>query len=450
LIKCVRALAAVLAIGALCAAPSQAFAQKSLSLLRDAEIENTLRKMGTPLWVAAGLEPSSIHLYLVKDNTLNAFVAGGKNIFFHTGLLLKVKRASELIGVIAHETGHIAGGHLARSAEAVENASTSALIGALLGGAIALSTGRADVGAVVFQGGTSVATSSLLQFSRTQESAADQAAVRFMNDAHETSKGLLDFLAVLGDQELLSPQYQDAYARTHPISRDRIDQLAVRAKASPYYDTPTPPELEEELHRMQAKLYAFLNRPASTMIVYKKSDTSIAARYARAIALYRKPDLENALVAVNALIADEPHNPYFLELKGQMLFENGRVKEAIAPYRASVSYAPNDAPLRVGLARSLIESEDPANLKPAIENLHAALRREPDDSFAWRQLAIAYGRDGQLGMSALAQAEEAALQRRVNDAIGLAEKAMRLLPKGSPAWLRAQDIKQSPPKRPQR
>jgi predicted Zn-dependent protease len=290
------------------------------------------------------------------------------------------------------------------------------------------------------QGSSNTAMRSLLQFSRTQESAADQAAVRYLDSAGESAQGLIEFLEVLADQELLSPEHQDAYARTHPVSRDRIDQIVLAANKASNFQTPVPAEIEEAHRRMQAKLHAFLNRPSSTMITYKESDGSMAARYARAIALYRIPDIEKALAAINELIAEEPNNPYFLELKGQMLFENGHVADAVAPYEASVSNAPDAPQLRIGLARALIESGDRAKLKPAIAHLLQAIKLEPTDSFAWRQLAIAYGRDEQLGLSALAQAEEAAIQRRATDAVGLANKAMRLLPKGSPAWLRAQDI----------
>lgn len=424
---------------ALWCAPAGSRAQ-GISFIRDAEIEETIRIYATPIFQAAGLNPSDIKVHLVNDKTLNAYVAGGQQLFLNTGLLMRSANAGQVIGVISHESGHIAGGHLSRTRQAMKNSSAQSIVAIVIGAAAAIGTGRSDIGQAIIAGGSEIGMRTFLHYSRTQEGAADQAAVRFLDAAHFSSRGLLEFMEILENQELLSPKRQDPYVRSHPIARDRIEFLMSHVALSPYSDTPTPPILEYLHRRMRAKLHGFLEPLAVTLRRYKESDHSLASRYARAIAQYRKPDLGKALPLIDGLIAQHPTDPYFHELKGQMLFENGRIDEALKPYETATRLLPHSAQLRAGLARIQLELNRPALLEPAIANLRAVLRKERDNSFLWRQLAIAYGRNGQMGQSALAMAEESMLKGDTSAAGYHATRAQETLPHGSAGWLKAEDV----------
>ncbi|MBC7908576.1 MAG: M48 family metallopeptidase [Rhodospirillaceae bacterium] len=429
---------------ALLASNSTAFAQQTQrrSFIRDAEVENTIRAYSTPLFQAAGLDPEAVRIHLLVDPSLNAFVAGGQNMFFHTGLLIRAENANQLIGVIAHETGHIAGGHLIRLNDAVSAASTEALMSMLLGAALGAASGRGDVGAGVMMGGQEMAMRNLMAFSRTQEGSADQAGMSFLDATGQSAKGFLEFFEVLGDQELLVAARQDPYVRTHPLTRDRVSNVREHVAHSQWTSTPSRPEYIEMHKRMRAKLFAFLESPVRTFQRYKETDNSLESRYARAIAAYRKPDMATALPLIDGLIAERPQDPYFHELKGQMLFENGRGAEAIAPYRKASELLPDNALLHIELAQAQVEQEDESMLNDAKKHLTLALQSEPDNHTAWHLLAIASGRSGEEGMAAFAMAEKALLEGKTTDALYHAGKAERLLPHSGPKWLRIQDIKE--------
>jgi predicted Zn-dependent protease len=411
------------------------------SFIRDAEVENSIRAMATPLLEAAGLDPEAVHFHIIVDPTLNAFVAGGQNEFIHTGLLLRARNAGELIGVIAHETGHIAGGHLARMEGEMGNAGTEALVATLLGVAAGAASGRGDVGAAVALGGQQMAMRNVLSFSRANEASADQAGLKFLDATHQSGRGMLNFMETLLGEELLVTNNQDPYVRTHPLTEDRVAFIRNWVDHSQWSDVPVRPEFAEMFRRMQAKLYAFLEPPIRTFQRYKAGDTSIEARYARSIAAYRKPDLPTALGLIDGLIAERPNDPYFQELKGQMLFENARGAEAVGPYRRAVELLPDNALLRIELGQVETEQDDPALQKDAASNLNFALQREPDNAGGWHFLGVAYTRQGDEAMATYAMAEEALLTGRPGDAVYLAGKAQRLLPeKKGPIWLRLQDI----------
>jgi predicted Zn-dependent protease len=429
-------IAVAVALAPACKASAQA---RSLSLIRDAETEHIIRVLATPVWQAAGLSPDAVSIHIVNDPSLNAFVAGGQHIFLHTGLLERVTSPRQLIGVIAHETGHIAGGHLARGEEAIRDAMGTALLSILLGAA-AVVAGGGNAGPAVVAGGQHLAERSYLQFSRTQESQADQAAISYLDQVGMSSRGLVEFLKVLGDQEALLISRQDPYVRTHPISRERIDALSTRVNASPNANREASPEQVAMLRRVQAKLIGFLQPLGTTLQRYPESDTSAAARYARAIAYYRIPQLERALPLMDSLISEAPNDPYYLEMKAQMLFENGRAREAIPLLERAVALAPHEPLLRYALGQAQISTEDAALVKPAISNLEVAVRDDPSNASVWYQLAIAYGRDGNLGMAHLASAERAIRVGRYVDARQQAERARQKLPPGSAAGLRADDI----------
>ncbi|MDX1484901.1 MAG: M48 family metalloprotease [Alphaproteobacteria bacterium] len=410
-------------------------------LIRDSEIENTIRLYGTPLFEAAGLRAADIRIFIIADESLNAFVAGGLNMFLHTGLLLEANSASEIIGVIAHETGHIAGGHLTRVSKRISSTSRAALIATILGALTTAATGSGEAGAAVMMGGQGLAVGSLLAYSRTQESAADQAGLRFLDLTGQSARGMLDFFKTLEDQELLPAHRQNPYVRTHPITRYRIEDVESHIARSPHSDTPPDPRFEELFRRMRAKLHGFLLPPERTLQTYPAADRSIAARYARAIAYYRSNDLDRALPELDQLIAEEPKNPYFFELKGQALLEAGRIKEALPPYRTAVRLDPDAALIRIDLARTLLARKNAAAVKEAIEHLLFATREIPESATAWQQLAIAYGRDRQYGMSALALAEMSLIRGRFKEALYQAGRAEAKLARGSTGWIRAQDVK---------
>lgn len=410
------------------------------SLIRDAEIENTIRAYAAPLLTAAGFEPRDVAIHLLNASELNAFVARGQQIFVSTGLLMRSERPNQVMGVIAHEIGHISGGHLARLEGAISDAQEQAMIGSIVGIALGVLSGQGGAGAAASAKAQEIAVKNLLSFTRTQERSADQVAVDLLDKTRNSSSGLLQFFEILQDQELLVRSRQDPYVVTHPLTQDRISFVREHVERSKVETETDAPEFIDAHRRMVAKLKGFIDPPSRTLADFKASDTSIPARYARAIAYYRDTRLEEALPLMDGLIAAEPKNPYFQEMRGQMLFENGRLKEALPAYQTAVNLLPAEPQLRVGLAHVQIESGDPALDKAALTNIEEALRYDRKLPLAWRLAAVAYGRNNELGLSALALAEYNLMTGNALDAAGQAKKAMRLLKNGSPSWLRAQDL----------
>src|SRR5271163_3196234 len=409
------------------------------SIIRDTEIEADIRTMVTPIWKAAGLEPSSLHVYLVEDKQINAFVAGGQNEFINTGLIMRAKTPNQLIGVLAHETGHIAGGHLTRFQEAVRNASIEGII-AMVAGAAAMVAGRGSGGAAAMLPAEGVAERAFMQYSITQEASADHAALTFLDASGQSARGLLQFFQILQGEEMLSGIREDPYLRTHPLTAQRIDYVRNHVEHSRFSDVPDTQTNIDLLKRVKVKLDAFTSPPSSTLAAYPEKDQSILARYARAIAYYRVPQLDKALPTIDGLIREFPQDPYFRELKGQMLFENGRIADAVQPYEEAVRLAPGAPLLRISLAQTYIESNDPKMNKRAIAFLNDALRTEDKETEGWHLLATAYGRDNQIGMAALALAEEGLASGKKKDAQQQALRAKALLPKNSAGYSRAENI----------
>jgi len=392
-----------------------------------------------PIWKVAGLDPNALHIYLIQDKQLNSFVAGGQNEFINTGLILRAKTPNQLIGVLAHETGHIAGGHLTRFQDAVRNASIEGII-AMVVGAAATVAGKGSGGGAGMLPAEGVAERAFLQYSVGQEAAADQAALSFLDRSSQSARGLLEFFQILQGEELLSGVRIDPYLRSHPLTSQRIEYVRNHVERSRFSDVPDSAANVELLKRIKAKLDAFISPPSSTLAAYPEKDRSVVARYARAIAYYRIPQLDKALPAIDGLIRDFPKDPYFRELKGQMLFENGRIADAIPPYEEAIRLAPGAPLLRISLAQAYIEANDPAMNKRAIAHLNDALRTEDKETGAWRLLATAYGRDNQMGMAALALAEEGLSAGKKKVAQQQANRAKALLPKNSAAYNRAENI----------
>ena len=436
--KGIRALSvAVSTFVALSSAASPALA---IGIIRDSEIENNIRLWATPIWEAAGLVPDEVRIILVNDRRLNAFVAGGQNLFLHTGLLMRSENVMQVVGVIAHETGHIAGGHLARLQDQLRTASITSILALVLGVAAGVAARSGEAVAAGMGAGLTVAERNFLSYTRTQEASADQAGVGFLEQNGLSARGMLEFFEILSKLELQVTASQDPYLRTHPLTQERIAFVRNFVANSKYSNAMPPPEWGVQHKRMKAKLFGFIEAPSRTLTTYKEDDPSVEARYARAVALYRKPDVPKALATIDSLIKEQPDDPFFHELKGQILFENGHSAEALPEYERAVRLLPKSGLIRVDLARAQIEMNRPDMDQKAIAHLNEALRQESDNAVAWRQLAIAYGRGGNMGMAALSLGEEAMIQGDFRVAIGQGQRAEQLLPVGSPPHLRAQDL----------
>lgn len=411
-------------------------------VIRDAETESLLRTYADPLFRAGGIDPSLVHIILIRDAAINSFVTTGNRMFINTGLIEQADSADELIGVMAHETGHVIGGHLSKLPEAMERAvyeSIATMLLAVAAGFAGRNSGGGDAAAGIALGGTQMAQRGVLSFSRGIEASADQAAMRVLDRNCWSAAGLLNLFHKLEGQEALVSELQDPYVRTHPLTADRIAYVQNHVDTSPCSSHPLPPGWARAFQMMKAKLTGFLAEPDEVLRHYPESDRSPPARYARAIMLYRQGHTDSALGLINGLIAEQPGNAWLHELKGQVLFDGGRGKEALAPYREAARLAPEQPLIGQELAHAEIETGDPALLRPAIACLQTALSRERSDPFSWHELGVAWGRLGDMGQANLALAEEAMLKHDIEGAKALAFRAQRQLPPG-PARLRAIDI----------
>jgi len=420
---------------------SDAQNRNSTSIIRDSEIESYFKEWSAPLLKAAQIPNGSVNVILVQSNELNAFVAGGANIFFYTGLLEKTEGPGELMGVFAHELGHIAGGHLISTRDAFERASYESILGTVIGIGAAVLSGNGGAASAIISGSQNVAQRNFLAHSRVNESSADQAALTYFEEAEYNPEGLGSFLEKLQDQELLPSSRQSEYVRTHPLTRDRVDAVKNRAEKSPHAEAEFPAAWYDQHARMRAKLIGFIS-PGRVAWEYDDRDISIPAKYARAIAAYRENRIDEALSKIDALIAQAPNNPYFHELKGQMLVDFSRVEEGLAPYRKAIQLKPQEALFRIAYAHALIESagENDAGLREAIQQLERAHKRERRSGRVHRLLATAYGRLGAENSAKIHLAEEAVLQRRIPYAKQLAQAVLASEEAQSVTWIKARDL----------
>ena len=426
-----------LAVIALCLfSVHSAYAQ---SLIRDTEIEETLQDFSTPLLRAGGLNPNSVDIYIVNDNALNAFVTRGQKMFFHTGLILESKTPNQLKGVIAHEAGHIAGGHLVRSDYGTRSAYGSMLIAAGLGLA-AILAGEGAAGGAIIAGAPSFGTLEVLAYTRVNESSADQYAAQYLERTGQSGKGLIQFFEKFRYQEVLSNAKRYPYFRSHPLSSERIDALREVVDESPYTDVLDSEEDVYRLEMVQAKLRGFLEGQQVVFSKYPLSDTSDPARYARAVAYYRGASLKSALKEVDALIEKYPDNAYYHELKWQILYESGRGKESIAPIKRAIELKP-DAPLfEISLAQAYLDDRDNDHSNEAIRLLKSALQKEPKNSAAWYYLSQAYGSQNEEALAKYATAEQSFAMGCYHRALSFARRAQEDLNRSIPQWRRASDI----------
>ena len=376
---------------------------------------------------------------MVNDRSINAFVAGGRRIFLNTGLLMELDTPEEVLGVIAHETGHIVHGDETRRAIDLRNARGPALIG-LLAGIAAGAAGGGEAGAAIAGGTAGIINRMMLSHSRTQEAAADQAAVSFLRSADIDPDGLLKVLERFRGQEVLAIGNLDPFVLTHPLSTERMSLLERRINEVSGQKWPDDPDRDYWHHRMRAKLTGFLKDPASVLAKLEREPETEFTLYTKAVALHRLPEPKAAVKTVDQLISMRPNDPFYIELKGQILLESGNAAEAVPAYRQAVRLAPKEPLLKAGLGRALLQSDDPAANAEALEVLQEARREDLADASALRDLATAYDRAGERGMATLATAERYALTGDVQSAVSLAHRAVSILPTGSPGWLRAQDI----------
>ena len=409
-------------------------------LIRDAEIEHTLRLYSDPIFLADGLKPSAINLFIVQEDTLNAYVAGGANMFIYTGLIMQCDTPDMLIGVMAHEAGHIVGGHLARGSEKLKNAQIGSIMTFVLGAAAAAASRRPEAATAVITGGQNAVMRNFLSFTRANEEAADQSALGALDKINVSAAGLVKTFELLQRNERAHGGSPDPYMITHPLSSTRIDHVRNHAENSPIPYGQYPSQLNALHQRMVAKLYGFLNSPERTLARYPRSKNSVAARVARALAYYKMPDLQQATTELDSLLAELPRDPFLHELKGQIFFENNRLKEALASYDMAVKLLPN-SPLLLADFGKVELAQNPPLTASAIAHLEKSIALDHDNATAWRQLAGAYGKAGQQQMSALALAEEALLMDDPETAMKQADAALAGLKDGTPAKQRARDIK---------
>ncbi len=429
----------------LLSSPLKIVKAQNIRLIQDAEIELYIREWVEPILKVAGLSPNSVNIYIVNDNTINAFVAGGQNIFINTGLILAAKEVNALIGVLAHEVGHISGGHLNRTVNSMKRAQETVTIATIITAGLMAASKVAGLDtpaglAKLATLGPSIAERNFYKHTRQNEKYADAAAIEYMTAVNRSCIPLTELLKTLGKQELLHENRQDPYLRTHPISRDRISDI-MEATKNINIDKSENLLLDEiKFKRIVAKIIAFTNTPGKTLLLYPRSSSQIDAKYARAIAYLRLPDLDKGIKEIKELINLDRNDPFFPEVLGQMLFENGQIFQSIKQLKISAQLLPNNPYILLSLARSQIEYGENKENNDAINNLKKVLKIIPKNIAAWKLLSIAEARNNNIGLAQLASAEAYFLLGQYALSIQFAEKARIAFKKQSPSDIRALDI----------
>ena len=438
-------MAATLLLASLPARAQEAPPAAGVPIIRDAEIEQLLRDYSKPILRVAGLGDQNIHVVIINDRSFNAFVMDAHHIFVNAGALMESKTPNQLIGVFAHETGHIVGGHLSKMRQELANAQLGAIVALLAGVGTLVAAGRSgnvsmgNLGGAIIEAPQSYIVHSLLAYQRAQEEYADRAGVRFLTMTGQSAKGMYDTFKRFADETMFESKYIDPYAQNHPMPAERMAELA-NLVHNQYWDKKDPPELQFRHDMMRAKLYGFMDRPNEVLRRYPVTDNSMPARYARAISAYRFGDLRDALGQIDVLIHSMPNDPYFYELKGQALLESGHPAEAIPLLQHAVSLAPDPALIQIELGQALVAMNNAKSANAAIPILRSALIKEPDSADGYDQLAMAFGQKNDLADADLASAQAAFARGDNKTARGLAERAKQRFPIGSPGWVRADDI----------
>lgn len=430
-----RATGVAAAVGLVLAAASPASAQNAI---RDTEIEGIIHEWADPVLVAMGLEPTEVEILLINENDLNAFATRGRIMGVNTGLILRTRTANELLGVLAHEAGHIKNRHTLR--DGAQGAGMQPMLMTMALGALAIAAGAPQAGAVLLGNSQYFGTLSALRYMTHQEGEADNTGARALENAGESGRGLVSFFENFRAQEVFSDARRYPYFRSHPLSSDRIENLRRFVSEQSNYDRVDSPERVAQHALVLAKIHAFMDEPNQTLRDYPESDVSLPGRYARAIAWYRDGQTDRAVAAVDALLTEQPDNPYFWELRGQILFEEGRPSEAIGAHQRSVELRPDAPLLRINLAHAMIETHDRDLLEPAINELKRATALEGDNTMAWRLMSQAYAAQGKEGEARLASAEMYFAGGAEVQATQFALRARDMLEPGTAEWTRAMDI----------
>ncbi len=433
--------------------PAMSQENKGPPILRDTESEQLLREYARPVLRAAGLEKQNIQIVIINDSAFNAFVADGRRIFVNYGAIMQSETPNQLIGVMAHETGHLAGGHLAKLREQLAQAQTQMIIAMLLGaGALVAgarsnnpSNGLANVGAAAVAGPQEMIRRTLLSYQRQQEENADRAGVKFLAASGQSAKGMYETFKRFTNDSLFAARGADPYLQSHPMPADRVAALEELARSSPYWDKKDDPALQLRHDMMRAKISAFMERQDTVYRRYPLSNDSPPARYARAITTYLHGDLRSALAQIDALIQAQPSNPYFYELRGQALLESGKAADAIPPLHKALQLSNNAPLIEMLLGQALVGTDNKAHTDEAISILRAAVTRETEAPLGYTQLAMAYGRKGDYAEADLASAQAAFLRGDNKTARELASRAKTRFAIGTPGWVRADDIVSAKP-----
>jgi predicted Zn-dependent protease len=441
-------LTAATAAVALALGPMAAHAQeRGPPVIRDTEAEQLLRDYTRPILRTAGLEKQNIQVVIINESVFNAFVADGRRIFVNHGAIMQSETPNQIIGVLAHETGHLAGGHLSKLREQLAQAQTQMIIAMLLGaGAVVAgarggsNSGLTNAGAAAFSAPAEVIRRTLLSYQRQQEENADRAGVKFLTATGQSAKGMYETFKRFTNESLFAARGSDPYVQSHPMPAERVAALEEMARSSPYWEKKDDPALQLRHDMVRAKISAFMERQDTVYRRYPLSSDSLPARYAHAIATYRHGDLRNALAQIDALIQVQPSNAYFYELRGQALLEGGKPAEAVAPLRKAVQLS-NSAPLiEMLLGQALVATDNKAYTDEAIAILRAAVGRETEAPLGYSQLAMAYGRKGDYAQADLASAQAAYLRGDNKTARDLASRAKTRFAIGTPGWVKADDI----------
>jgi predicted Zn-dependent protease len=448
-------LTALMTAAALAVAPMAAAAQenKGPPVLRDTETEQLLREYTRPILRAAGLEKHNIQMVIINQGVFNAFVADGRRIFVNYGAILQSETPNQIIGVMAHETGHLAGGHLAKMREQMAQAQTQMIIAMLLGaGAMVAGAksggsggGLSNAGAAMFSAPGEIIRRNLLSYVRQQEENADKAGVKFLNATSQSSRGMYETFKRFTDESLFAARGADPYVQSHPMPAQRVAALEELARSSPYWDKKDDPALQLRHDMARAKISAFMERQETVYRRYPLANNSLPARYAHAISTYLHGDLRSALAQIDALIQQQPNNPYFHEVRGQALLEGGKPQEAIAPLRKAVALSNNSPLIEMLLGQALVATSNNAYTDEAIAILRAAVARESEAPIGYIQLAMAYGRKGDYAQADLASAQAAYLRGDAKTARDLASRAKTRFAIGTPGWVKADDIVSAKP-----
>src|SRR5690349_22968286 len=450
-----RRTARVIAIAtavAIAVMPMAASAQ-GIPLIRDAEAEQLLRDYTRPILRAAGLEKQNIQMVIINEVSFNAFVADGRRIFVNTGAIMQSETPNQIIGVLAHETGHLAGGHLAKIREQLANAQTQMIIAMLLGaGALVAgaksggaTSGLTQAGAAAIQAPQEMIRRNLLSYQRQQEENADRAGVKYLTANGQSARGMYETFKRFTSDSMFAARGADPYLQSHPMPFDRVQALEGLARSSPYWDKKDDPALQLRHDMVRAKISAFMERQDTVYRRYPMSNNSLPARYAHAIATYRHGDLRSALAQIDGLIQQQPNNPYFHEVRGQALLEGGKPQEAIAPLKKAVALSNNSALIEMLLGQALVATGNNAYTDEAIAILRAAVARETEAPLGYMQLAMAYGRKGDYAQADLASAQAAFLRGDNKTARDLASRAKTRFAIGTPGWVKADDIVSAKP-----